>query len=187
MKKLFANNDPKKYALIDNDIYETIQEMGLKFGVNNKGYFYSTSHMIKLPGMTEKKRLLLHHFVYILKTGEEPELTVDHIDRNPLNDKFCNLRLATSQQQKYNHRKQKNNSSGFIGVCHLHKNKNKKNGGNHYWLARIQRRGGKDKVKQFPYTDEGLLAAARWYDQKAIEYHGEFAVLNFPDNDNKIA
>ena len=184
MKTIIATNNPDKYALVDDDVYETIKEMGLKFCIKPNGYFYSTKR-IKLPGMIKKKYLLLHHFVYILKTGIESKSTVDHIDRDPGNNKFENLRLATQQQQKQNRGKRKDNTSGYIGVIFFHDKRRKKN--NDYWKVQISNPDdGKLKQKTFPYTDDGLIAAAKYYDQKAIEYHGEFAVTNFP-NDNKTA
>lgn len=185
-KKIFANNDQTKYALVDDDIAEIIQEMKLKFRINNKGYFYSTTE-IKLPCMMKKKCLLLHHFVWLLKTGEKPTSEIDHIDINPLNNMFSNLRLATRQQQCYNQGKRKSNTSGLIGVSYSHiNNKHCKNGYRDYWRAQIRKPGNKIESKYFPYTDIGLIAAAHWHDSKAREYFGEFCgELNFPSHDNK--
>ena len=188
MKKIYASNDPTKYALIDDDIYEIIQKMGLKFCIMPNGYLRSTSHSIKLSCMSKKKRLYLHQFVYIIKTKTEPSLTIDHIDINPANNMFENLRLATRQEQQQNQGKQKNNSSGFIGVSHHHKinkYKNKKYE-NDYWIMSIMKPDGKQKQKLFAYTTEGKIAAAKYYDKKAIEYFGEFhGELNFPDENTK--
>lgn len=187
MKKLQATNDKNAYALVDDDVFETIQEMGLKFYVNNNGYFQSTSHMIKLPGMTEKKQLQLHVFVWILNTGEKPSSEVDHVDIDKSNNMFSNLRLATRQEQQQHQGRQKNNKSGFIGISHEHDvhKRNKKNNVYDYWRASILRPDGHSEVKTFPFTDEGKIAAARWRDQKAIDYFGDFCgELNFPD-DNK--
>ena len=179
-KKLYASNDQTKYALVDDDVFETIKEMRSKFCIMKKGYFISTK-FIQLPGMTEKKRLSLHHFVFTLKTGELPIRSVDHIDRNRANNKFENLRLATRKEQQHNRGKLNNNTSGYIGVCHIHK-ANKYNNEYDYWLTQIHNPAGKNEVKTFPFTDDGLIAAATWYDKKAIEYFGEFhGELNFPD------
>ena len=41
---------------------------------------------------------------------------VDHIDRNPMNNRRSNLREATRSQQQMNRNKQSNNTSGYIGV-----------------------------------------------------------------------
>ena len=178
-KKLFATNDKKKYAIVDDDVFETIHEMNLKFCIQRNGYFRSTTK-IKLPGMAEKKKLLLHHFVFTLKTGELPNKTVDHQDRNPSNNRYSNLRLATRKEQQHNRGKLKNNTSGYIGVCHCHDKRRKKN--RDYWKVSIKNPDGKNEAKYFSYTEAGKIAGARYYDQKAIEYFGNFAgELNFPD------
>ena len=187
MKKLQSSNDKTKYSIVDDDVFETIQEMGLKFCVRPKGYFYSTK-WIQLPGMEKKKCLLLHRFVFTLKTGTEPMSTVDHIDRNPANNMFSNLRLATIKQQNRHRGKKKNNTSGYIGVCYYHKVSIYKNKTyeNDYWYSSIQRPDGYHEAKYFSYTPEGLLEAAKYYDQKAIEYFGEFhGELNFPSSSDR--
>lgn len=178
-KKIFANNNPDAYAIVDDDVAETIQQMGLKFYINNKVYFRSTTE-IKLPGMVKKKRLFLHGFVWILKAGEEPSSEVDHIDRNSSNNQFENLRLATRKEQQHNQSKRKDNKSGYIGVCYKHDKRG--NQPKDYWYSSIMRPSGKHEAKYFPFTPEGKIAAAHWYDTKAIEYHGEFhGELNFQD------
>ena len=110
-KKIFATNDKTKYTLVDDDVAETIQDMNLKFCISERGYFYSTSHIIKLPGMMKKKCLSLHKFVWILKTGSEPNSTIDHKDINKLNNQFSNLRLATRQEQSQHRCEMKSNTS----------------------------------------------------------------------------
>ena len=181
MKKLFPTNDKTKYALVDDDVYETIQQMGLKFCIDKrKGYWYSTTE-IQLPGMIKKKHLLLHRLVWILKTGELPNKTIDHIDINKSNNQYYNLRLATAKEQQHNQGKRKSNTSGYIGVSHYHQ-VDKRGNGYDYWLTRIYKPDGHREAKKFPYTDDGLIAAAHWRDKKAREYHGDFVgKLNFPD------
>ena len=182
-KKLQASNNPDKYALVDDDVFETIKEMRLKFCINNYGYFCSTS-WIKLPGMNKKKYLYLHRFVWIIKTGIEPTSEIDHIDINPLNNQFSNLRLANRKQQQQNKRKLKNNTSGYIGVCHHHCI-NKYGNGYDYWIAQIHNPDGKNEQKSFPYTENGKQHAAMWRDKKVREYYGDFhGELNFPSHDN---
>jgi hypothetical protein len=53
---------------------------------------------------------------WLYMTGEWPETTVDHEDRNPSNDKWSNLRLATKAQQARNQILHSHNTSGILGV-----------------------------------------------------------------------
>ena len=180
MSKIFANNNPDAFAIVDDDVFEIIKEMKLKFCINNNGYFISTTKT-QLHGMTKKKQLLLHHFVWLLKTGEEPMSTVDHIDRNKSNNQFSNLRLATKQEQSQHRSRQKNNTSGYVGV--YHKVDKRGNGYRDYWCTRIKRQDGKNESKYFHFTEAGKIEAGKYYDKKAREYFGDFCgELNFPDD-----
>lgn len=58
------------------------------------------------------KRTLLHRIIM-----DAPEdMVVDHVNGNPLDNRKCNLRLATRQQSVMNRGKNKNNTAGFKGV-----------------------------------------------------------------------
>lgn len=61
-----------------------------------------------------------HRVIYKLVTGEDPSETIDHIDRDPNNNRWANLRVATYAQQQHNQPRQKNNTSGFVGVSRQH-------------------------------------------------------------------
>jgi len=43
-----------------------------------------------------------HRLAFLYMTGQWPEPETDHIDRNPFNDRWSNLREATSSLNKYN-------------------------------------------------------------------------------------
>jgi hypothetical protein len=90
-----------------------------------------------------------------------------------------NLRIATNGQNNENTRKRVCNagkppSSRFKGVTF-----DKRDG---TWYVRVQHNKRRRNLGNFPITPEGEIDAARAYDCGAREYHGEFALLNFPDS-----
>ncbi|MGD0572653.1 MAG: AP2/ERF family transcription factor [Sedimentisphaerales bacterium] len=100
-----------------------------------------------------------------------PGLLVDHFNRNGLDNRRANLRLATRAQNSCNTKKQKGCSSKFKGVC-FHKNRK----GPNPWDAYIDVNNRRINLGCFPTE----ISAARAYDSAAKKYHGEFARLNFP-------
>ena len=94
-------------------------------------------------------------------------LEVDHINHNGLDNRRCNLRVCTRQQNQMNKRAMKG-SSKFKGVFwHSHAKK---------WGACITLQGRNKYIGVFISE----IDAARAYDRYAAEHFGEFAYLNFP-------
>ena len=98
-------------------------------------------------------------------TGEWPSSMIDH--RNGVRDdnRWSNLRLATTSQNATNKAKQRNNSSGFVGV-HF----NSQNG---KWRATINVRRVRYDVGFFP-TAEAAAEARKAFEEK-MKLQGEFA------------
>ena len=60
--------------------------------------------MIRIRG----KAYYSHRLAFLYMTGEWPLEEVDHIDRNPYNDAWVNLRKATSSLNKWNQERHMN-------------------------------------------------------------------------------
>lgn len=90
--------------------------------------------------------------------------TVDHADRDGLNNRRSNLRPATAPQNNANSKLNKRSVSGFKGVS-------KQSSG---WLATISAKG---KPTYLGYYDTPQ-DAARAYDAELIARHGKFARTN---------
>lgn len=112
------------------------------------------------------RRYPASHIAWLLMTGEWPKMPIDHRNNDSTDDRWQNLRLATQAQNIANASIRSTNTSGYKGV-YPHK-------GNR-WVAQIRTPAGKKHLGVFPTAEE----AARAYDAKAVELHGEFAYLNF--------
>jgi len=107
-----------------------------------------------------------------LTSGE----VADHINRDTLDNRRSNLRLATLAQNNRNCRKQLGRSSVFKGVC---------------WHTKDQRWRATISIGEHKKAHLGNFLveedAARAYDAAAVERFGEFACLNFPDEHKESA
>lgn len=108
--------------------------------------------------------LYLHTYL----TGYE---RTDHKDGNSLNNQRSNLRAVTHSQNMMNQRPRKNTSSRFKGVSWVK--------GCQKWRAYISADHKFRFLGSFDVEEE----AARAYDKAARERAGEYAWLNFPDDD----
>ena len=61
---------------------------------------------------------LVHRLIWRWMTGDDPgDMEIDHIDRNPSNNSWSNLRIADRVSNGSNLPKKKSNTSGVAGVC----------------------------------------------------------------------
>lgn len=107
--------------------------------VNDKGYA-----CIRLQGHDYKA----HRLAWLYMTGEWPAHEVDHENRVRSDNRWSNLRSATSHQNKGNMLPSKPSASGFKGV---------------YWAKHVQRWRAEIKIrgrkKVLGYFDDPALAS----------------------------
>lgn len=64
----------------------------------------------------DNKQYRSHRLAWLYMYGEWPEEQIDHINRNRLDNRICNLRDVTNKQNMQNAGKYSNNASGHTGV-----------------------------------------------------------------------
>lgn len=105
------------------------------------------------------------HLAVLYMTGEMPKF-VDHVDRDPTNDRWINLRVCTRSQNQCNRPKQVNNTSGFKGVS-----MDVRRG---CWRAQIKHHRRNNYLGDFDSPEEAAVA----YAHAARELHGDFACID---------
>lgn len=116
--------------------------------------------------LTGKRKQFMHRVILERKLGRpiQEGMLADHINRDRCDNRRANLREVTLTQNMWNSKRQKNNTTQYIGVSRQ---------GN-YYIARIG--GQRDVLGRFTNPED----AGFCYDKAALELRGEFAVLNHP-------
>ena len=108
------------------------------------------------------KKIYMHREILKVKNFQY----VDHINGNGLDNRRENLRICTNSQNGQNRGKNKNNTSGFKGVCFHARTQT--------WIASIWVNRQRVHLGYF----KGSIDAAIAYNEAAVKYHGKFAFLN---------
>lgn len=109
------------------------------------------------------KRHFAHRLAFLFMNGELPSEFVDHINGNPDDNRWTNLRAASATQNQRNSKLRSDSSSGLKGT-HWHEKAKK-------WNAKI--RLNKKTISLGSY--ESPLEAHTAYCVAAHKYFGEFA------------
>ena len=156
-----------KEAIVDACCQQPLTDIGQWSASHKKTNWYAVRNEVRADG--RKKRVYLHQAVWALAGRDVPPgFQIDHENQNGLDNRLSNLRLATIQEQRRNHRKRQGCTSQYKGVCWCNQKQ--------MWRATI-----KDGQKQyhlgfFPTNEEH--EAARAYDEAACRLFGEFASPN---------
>ncbi len=141
-----------KMAIVDDEDFEKIKDYG---------WYCSNGYARRNVGTERNKTGVLMHR-QILGIFDK-DIYVDHINHDGLDNRRCNLRIASKSQNAANSKRK--NSTGYKGVSKL------KNG---KFRANITVNG--DAVHSKEFHDAETAAAA--YDELAVRYFGEFAYTN---------
>jgi hypothetical protein len=149
---------------------------GLLYHLKNKS---SNARRLQLAGCINKtngylrvgingREYLAHRIIFAMYHQIElsPDMEIDHINGDKLDNRPENLRRATRAQNGSNRPMQANNKSGFRGVCFDMQAKK--------WLAQIAVNSIQMRLGYFTVKEEAALA----YNEAAKRLHGEFARLN---------
>jgi len=87
----------------------------------------STGH---LTGCIDGESYALHRLAWVYMTGSMPKNQIDHINHDPSDNRWINLRDVTAMENQRNRSLNKNNTSGFNGVRWVTRDK--------MWMSRIK-------------------------------------------------
>lgn len=111
-------------------------------------------------GRKNKKRIYMHRFII-----GDTDLEVDHINRDPLDNRKSNLRICLHKENIRNSPKHKDVASGIKGVYKRSEKRRK------MWYSRIMV-DGKDVHLGYYLTAK---EAEKAYREASIKYHGEYS------------
>lgn len=155
------------FAIVDSRDYKSL--------VNHKWHHKRSEHSIYAytninTGRRRKNGKFLYYGMPMHRMILDPPKNsfVDHIDGNGLNNTRKNIRVCTQTQNAKNRHRQKSSKAPYKGISFCKQSKK--------WRPRISVKGKNISFGLFSCP----VAAARAYDEKAIQHHGEFARLNFP-------
>ncbi len=151
-----------KRAIVDEEFYQELNR--------HKWYAVKAAHSTVWYAKRSQPKsvggqVAMHQQVLSL-AGVVSSLLPDHINGDGLDNRLQNLRLANESENRFNRGPQRNNTSGYKGVCF-----DRKRG---KWMASIMARGKRKHIGRF----ETAVSAAAAYNEAAICLHGEFARLN---------
>lgn len=161
------NDDVRRDRVLELYAYDS--ETGVFTHRFNKG---GTARAGSVAGATERsghlklkvdqKRYKAHRLAWLIVHGRWPNGLIDHINRDPGDNRICNLRETDVSGNMHNRTINANNTSGAKGVHYCKRDKR--------WIVQV-RCNNKTSAKRFATCEEATAFAA----MMRVELHGEFA------------
>lgn len=143
-----------KIALVDDNDFEYLSQWKWRAHFNRKNWY----------ALYGKDGLRMHRLLLSLSKNDKRQ--VDHINGNGLDNRRCNLRVCTCQQNTRNRKKHKNSASKYKGVFWY--------GPLNKWVAKIWFNNKSVHLGYFKSEKEAALI----YDIAAKVFFKEFARTN---------
>jgi len=130
------------YDPVTGELYWKVNKGSVKKGTKIKGVDNNGYKQVSVDGFI----YYTHRVVWLINYGAWPKL-IDHINHNPGDNRLENLRECTHVENATNRSLNKNNSSGYHGVCWCNFTSR--------WQAYIWI-DGKQKKKRFDTLEEAV-------------------------------
>lgn len=147
------------YATVDSADLPLLKQFSW-FAHSRRGLIYPATNVAS--GTRRQRTVSMYN---LLLPATSPEQRVDHVNRDTLDNRRANLRLVSCSENSINQKIRKDNSSGFKGVIRTRGK----------FRATISAFGKRHHIGYF----DTAQAAAKAYDNKAMELFGSVAFLNF--------
>lgn len=153
------------FALVDDLDFENLNKFKW-YAHSQRGKLYAKRN---IQVGDNQKTLSMHTAILGHLNGKE----IDHRNMITLDNQRHNLRHCTRAENQRNRPAQSNNTSGYKGVSWSKKDRK--------WVAHTRYNDRKIYLGSFTKA----IKAAQAYDKAALQYHGDFAKLNFPERCEK--
>lgn len=171
MELIIINRKGEKFTVLyDECDHETVSKH--KWFVSTTGYVVRT---VRVNG--KNARIILHR---VILGVTDPKIKVDHKNHNTIDNRRCNIRACSHQQNLMNRKKTEGTYSKYLGVSAKWTKTKKGKVNGPYIVAEIKAKGSRIKLGYFKTEEDAAIA----YDKAAEEYFGEFASLNFKNKDH---
>lgn len=159
---------PDGFTLVDDEDYEKLVGFPWEFTGSQQRY---VAYRKRVGG--GKRPTFYMHRVILGLVNAPPEVQVDHINRDPSDNRKSNLRIATRSQNQVNRSGWRKLTSKYRGVSRGKAQKK--------WAVGLTLYGKRIGLGSYDTEEQ----AARAYDEAARIHFGEFACPNFPDEKEK--
>lgn len=139
-------------AYIDYSDFDTVKEYNLSAHHDKRKPDYLV--YVHISPSTPNGSIGLHRLIM----DPPKDMVVDHINRNPLDNRRINLRVCTMEENNRNLSLRKNNTSGTMGVYYKPDKKNRP------WVAQKYYKGAWLPIKLFK-TKEEAIAHRKYLDE----------------------